>query len=876
MIERETQLAALMGYAAEAGAGHGRLVLVAGEAGVGKSTLVDHLRGALQDAAPVPAVDWLWGACDGLFTPRPLGPMHDLAEQAGGELAELSRAGASRDELFAGLLRRIRTESGPDKLSVYVVEDVHWADEATLDLVQFVGRRLRDAHAMVVLTYREEGLTPGHPLLTVLGELASTGTTRRVTLGPLSPSGVAALADGHGLDSDEVFRLTGGNPFYVNEILEAQAPGIPPSARDAALARTVSLDADARAALDVAALLGMRVDPALLATVAGVQPAVLDSLLASGVLVSEPPAMRFRHEIARRAVQEAIPPHRLAATHRRILDVLLAVEPAAEAADDAALAYHSEGAGDAALVLRFAPRAGDRAAAALAHREAGAQFARALRFADGQAPAERAHIAWRLAREESLVDRWDSAADHGCLALEQFRAAGLRECEGQALVFLSKVMRRLCRGDAVVSYAEEAVALGDGFPGTLLQAMAWSQLAQARMIGADLDDAERLARRAQDLAVALDLPGVRSDAMNTEALVAATRGLDWEPMMREALRIASAAGLEEPAGRAFANLHFKLSEAHRYEETDAVYAEGYAYCEDHDMATFGTCLRNAQGEALMQRGRWDEGLGLCRASLGWRSISPLNRITACLTVGIVLARRGDPAAMGYLDEAIANAVTCGEPLWLRETLPVRAEARWLAGDIDAARRDLLQAVGDGAPADVALDSRISLWLQRIGEQSPYPFVAESEPERLAMTGDWAGAAQAWDRMHRPYEAALALVETEQDDLQREGLRRLDAFGAVASARVARRALRARGVRGLPAGPRTTTAANPAGLTARELDVLRLVSDGLTNDEIAARLFIAGKTVDHHVSSVLGKLGVTSRREAAREADRLGILTQVAS
>ncbi|MGZ4445019.1 MAG: AAA family ATPase, partial [Nocardioidaceae bacterium] len=258
LLERETHLASLADYADEARAGHGRLVLVAGEAGVGKSALVEQLERELPDAR------WLWGACDGLSTPRPLGPLLDLAAEAGGELAELCRAGAAREELFASLLRTV-DQAGT--LTVLVVEDVHWADDATLDLLRLLGRRIRDAAVLLLVTYRDDGLSADHPLRVALGELATKRTTRRLAVSPLSAAAVELLADGTGLEPAALHRLTGGNPFFLHEVLHGTAGELPVSARDAVLARLAGLGAEARGALEVAALIGIRVDPALLAEV---------------------------------------------------------------------------------------------------------------------------------------------------------------------------------------------------------------------------------------------------------------------------------------------------------------------------------------------------------------------------------------------------------------------------------------------------------------------------------------------------------------------------------------------------------------------------------------------------------------------------------
>ena len=167
LLERGASLAALAEYAHEARFGDGRLVLVAGEAGIGKSALVEQLQADLPDAR------WSWGACDGLFTPRPLGPLLDIAGQADGELDELCRAGAAREDLFRALLRQI---SEPGTLNAVVIEDVHWADEATVDLLQFLGRRLRNAPALLIATYRGEDVAAEDPLRAALGR--SPGSSR--------------------------------------------------------------------------------------------------------------------------------------------------------------------------------------------------------------------------------------------------------------------------------------------------------------------------------------------------------------------------------------------------------------------------------------------------------------------------------------------------------------------------------------------------------------------------------------------------------------------------------------------------------------------------------------------------------------------------
>ncbi|MGB9378180.1 MAG: AAA family ATPase, partial [Mycobacteriales bacterium] len=374
VLERGQSLEALAEYAQEAGNRDGRLVLVSGEAGVGKTTLLDEF------AQIAPQARWLRAACDGLSTPRPLGPLVDIAGEVGGELLQQCRDRVARDEIFA-------TAQGefdqPGVLTVVVIEDIHWADESTLDLLRYVGRRLRGAAILLIATYRDEGLAPDDPLRIVLGDLSTLPTSRRVSVAPLSAEAVAELATGTGLDPSELYRLTGGNPFFVSEALCTPEDRIPPSARDAVLARVARLSDDARQAVRTAALIGTSFDPALLTAIAVAEALVLDELLSSGLLVSDDRTLRFRHEITRLAVEQDVPAYRRTSIHARILVALMA----AGCEDESMLAHHAEGADDGDAAFGLAVRAGDRAAELSSHREAIAQYERALRFAGKEQPA---------------------------------------------------------------------------------------------------------------------------------------------------------------------------------------------------------------------------------------------------------------------------------------------------------------------------------------------------------------------------------------------------------------------------------------------------------------------------------------------------------
>src|SRR5258705_1158496 len=246
LLEREPALEALVAALGEAVRGEGRVALVYGEAGIGKTTLVVHFSRA---HAGTPPARILWGACDSLHTPRPLGPVYDIAQQAGPELRDHLDGAVPPRAIFSAVLEELRRQPPV----VVVLEDLHWADAATLDLVKFLGRRIRQVPALLVLTYRDDELGPRHPLRIVLGDLATSRVVRRVPLAPLSAAAVQTLAARPPLDADALHRQTGGNPFFPTQAPARRGARIPPPLRRPGPAPPPPPPPPTRAALGAAA-----------------------------------------------------------------------------------------------------------------------------------------------------------------------------------------------------------------------------------------------------------------------------------------------------------------------------------------------------------------------------------------------------------------------------------------------------------------------------------------------------------------------------------------------------------------------------------------------------------------------------------------------
>ena len=431
LLERSGHLAALgESLTAVMTGSEGRLILVGGEAGVGKTVLLQRFCDEQRHSARI-----LWGACDPLLTPGPLGPLFDIADATGGELQQLVARGARPHEIVGALLRELARRAP----AVLVLEDVHWADEATLDVLRLLGRRIRGVRALIVASYRDDELGGAHPLRIVIGELANERAVGRLALDPLSAPAVAMLAEPLGVDVEDLYRKTNGNPFFVNEVLATGGEQIPNLVRDAVLARAARLSTAAKRLIEAAAIVPKEAELWLLDALAGDAVDGLEECLASGMLVPTAGGAAFRHELARLTIESGLAPNRRAGLHKKAVAAL--ASPPRGALDLAQLAHHADAADDTAAVLRFAPEAAARAASLGAHREAAAQFARALRFADRLPRDERGDLLEMRAFECYLTGQFGEAIEAQEQAVECQRELGNPRKEGDALRSLSRLLR---------------------------------------------------------------------------------------------------------------------------------------------------------------------------------------------------------------------------------------------------------------------------------------------------------------------------------------------------------------------------------------------------------------------------------------------------
>ena len=597
LMERDPHLARLNAAFAASRSGRGQIALVYGDAGIGKTSLVEHFLTDIQSAA----VRSFWGMCEALSTPRPLGPLYDIAHQARSALRAALDAGADRPIVFAALFELL---SQPEPPTILVIEDVHWADEATLDLIAFISRRVQRLSCLLVLTYRENELSVQHPLRRVLGDLPHA-VVSRISLAPLSPVAVAALAQRSGRSAADLYATTGGNPFFVTELLAGDASSLPGNIVDAVLARVARLTPAAYRVLELVAVVPTRAELWLVQAVLAPSPAALDDCTGSGMLLLERDALSFRHELARRAVEGSLPPSRERQLHA---DVLRALASAPQRTIDLArLVHHAEGAEDGQQVLATAPEAARHASALGAHREAARHYRSGLRYAEQLDPEQHAVLLEALSYECYLTGETAAALQERLAALTIWQRLGNREKEGASLRWLSRLSWFLGHSSDAYRYAVAAITLLEQLPPSNELALAYSNRAQIHMLSFQMADTVTWGERALALARALGEIETCAHALNN---IGAARfwasDLRGRLQLEESLQLSLAHNLEEHAGRAYTNLGCSYLMMRDYRHCLSYFADGIAYCVERDLDTWSLYMQSWQARAWLETGDWDQ------------------------------------------------------------------------------------------------------------------------------------------------------------------------------------------------------------------------------------------------------------------------------
>lgn len=855
LVERDAALQTLR-QRLEGARERGHIVLLAGEAGIGKTSV---LRAIAGDCAAV----W-WGACDALQTPQPLTPLLDIAGQQRTRFA--ASLGGPRLSLFEAVLDELRLAAQP---VLVVMEDVHWADEATLDLIKFLGRRVERTHALLAVSYRDDEVPISHPLRRVIGELPASALTR-IQLHRLSPAGVDTLARRALRSPAGLYAATQGNPFFLAELLCHPPDEVPSTVQDLVLARFARLGKSAQSLVRLVAIVPGRMERRLLEAILAPELSDLEACLDAGLLTADDATISFRHELARVAVESALSPPVAQDLHARVLHALLAEGGAAPAAR---LAHHAALAGDEAAVRRHAPAAADEARRRGSHREAARHLRNALKLPGIGHGDERRRWLEAYALDCVNVDCHDEAMAARQELDALYRAHG--DVAGEAgnlsrIALLYVYMMRNTQADAA---SRRAIELLETLPRGPALACAYGIEASLRMLDRECEQAADWSRKS--IALARAFGDRRRLCFSLATLGMALLFIDHDAgrrQLEEALEMAIAEELPVGAANALLNLGSGSGELMRLEAAGQWLNEAIAYAAERELDGITRYASAWLALCEVHSGRWAQAADRASQIAAAAGAAAITRVMALVALGRLRVRRGDPGAPEVLDEALAIA---GPANTLQRIAPVRcarAESAYARGNRAAAAEEAQAAL------PLAVERRhpwfigeLAFWCWRAGVLDSPPADC-AEPFALQIAGQWRAAAAAWQRLGCPYERARSLADGDCA-AQQEALAVFEQLGARPAAEALRKQLHDAGVRGIARGARPSTREHPHGLTTRELQVLQLLCEGKRNAEIARRLCRSVRTVDHHLAAIFGKLGVDSRVEAIQAAQRAGLASQ---
>ena len=851
LLERDAELSALEQAVGAADRGRGSVVLVTGEPGIGKSALVREFTARVGDRASA-----LVGCCDELISPRPLSALRDLADEVSSPLSSALRGGVPPGVLHSLLVRELRTGGRP---TVLVVEDVQWADQATLDALTIVGRRVPELPAVLILTFRPGELGPTHPLLTTVESL-QRATAAHLELSALSRRAVRGLA---GDATARVYQMTGGNPLLVTQILQEEDE-LPPSLSTMVLGRVARLPDASRELLELVSVVPGRVQTAVLDLAEPTWPAAAEPAERSQLISSDADHVWFRQEVSRRAVHSNLPPVARRRLHGRVLTALQQLD-----ADPAELVHQAAGAGADEIAGEHALPAAHQARAVGSNREAYAHLQRAAAFADRLDLRQRARLWEDLADSAYLVGRTDVALEAASSSVNAHFEAGQPHEAARCLSTRAHLHWMLGNGSQARRDARNAARrLGAGAP-EATRAQAWLRLAELSALASRRRESTRWANRA--LHLAHEDAEVRARALITLGTMRLQLDPDDTATMDQALECCRAARLHHHTLLVRTAFGFVNLQWVRPDEALRQVHRGRAEARVHEIDTISRYLDGTSAWLHLRAGRTSEATVLARQvssqGTGPATVADLQARTVMAELSL---RHGSDDVDDVLSELADDVDRTRELQRIQPVLELQVEHALLRGapmPVDRFRQ-VRRIVGSEPLRAGGLAGRF--WAYAALCRMPSDFTGRSSSPHAAMRmHDWRGAADAFGDVGWWYDRAMLLSVEGSMEALREAMTIARDLGAPRLEEHLSRRLQGNG-RPVPRGPARSTRANPAGLTDRQVEVLGLLQAGLTNAEIAARLQLSVRTVEHHLSDAYAKLEVSGRVEAVIRCADLGL------
>ncbi len=861
LIERDGFLALLQTQLKNIGEGEGHCIFVSGEAGIGKTSLVKAFREENNHNCLI-----YQGACDALFTPRPLAPLYDIMWQVNNNLWANSHSMEERSKLFTSFFREVSKKK--EKL-IIVFEDIHWADEATLDFIKFFARRIAQLRCLFMLTYRDDEIHSGHPLKNILGQLPPDSFSR-LKLTPLSKPTVEKMALAKGYNPEDVYSISGGNPFYVNEILASYSPGVPENIKDSILSIYPRQHEKIKQVWDLLSILPTGLDIQYFEKMDPLYVAAVHESLHTTILVLKESAVFFKHELYRRTIEASLSPLARISLNKKMLDLFM--ESYEENRDIERIVHHAKNANEYETVVKYAPLAAREAATVGAHIEASRLYLSAIEYYQGTDKNTLTELYEKYAYECYLTNQIKEAIIYITRSLQLCKEKNDKEKIGSNLRFLSRLWWFDGNGKNAEQCAEEAIEVLEAEPSSSSQAMAYSNMSQMKMITGQFAECISWGEKAIAIAVELNDDETLSHALNNvgavqmRVLSSAQKGA---ALVKQSLDIALKHSYHEHVARAYMNLIINGIAIKDYATAATAMEEGILYCEERDLDSWTNYMLSLKSKLKLETGSWKEAYGIADTLLKKDIHPPSGKMYALDVIIKIKMRRGDEDTLPLLLEAQTKVF---EVMGLQSIILLMItflEYEWITGKLFIEPAILDRTVNMVRQMNTFFDyNEFAFWLYKARKQQLPGELYEGYQSHDTTAA--LKAAMLWERLGCTYEQALCLFEGTDED-KRKAITIVHELGANAVSEKMKLEMRSAGIKSIPRGIRKTTLSNPAFLTPRELDILELLKQGLQNKEIASRLFISVKTVDHHISSIFFKLDVKSRTNAVTEAVRQEIL-----
>jgi ATP/maltotriose-dependent transcriptional regulator MalT len=701
-----------------------------------------------------------------------------------------------------------------------------------------------------------------HPLHFLLGDFPSH-LSIRIPVPRLSENAVQLLAQRAGRRPEDLYTATGGNPFFVSEVIAAEAEGIPTSVRDAVLTRVARLSPAAKSIVELVSLMPGTADIWLLEEILHPDPDALDECIERGILHSKADALAFRHELARQSVEDSLPVGKSRDLHAKILAILLHSER--NPVPLARLVHHAVRAGDEQATLQSAPAAAWHASNLGAHREAASLYKTSLSIARHLSIEAQAELFEDLSFENYLIDNLDEALRAREQAILIWERLERYERAGDCNRWLSRLYWSLGNRKEAERYADRAIEILLKRPPGSELAMAFSNKSQLHMLAWEEEPALKWGNRAIELAEKLGTVEIFVHALTNVGSAESLQDPEGgHGKIEHALKIAREKEMHDHVGRCYANLASNCVRSRQYAQGQRWLEEGLEYTTARDLDFYSVYLLGWQAQMYFDTGRWQEAEEQALEAIRLSQRLSTTSLPSLFALGYLKVRQGDSGAGELFERARSLVLSTGELQRIGPLAAARAEAAWWQGDRVRAEAEVSPAYELALSRnDPWIFGQLAYWMWRIGKMD-IPMERLAPPYALMIQGEWQQAAREWERIGCPFEQALALAEGDEP-AQVRALTIFEQLGARPAVDRLRKQLRAQGITNLPRISSPSKPEDLNALTPREVEVLRLVAEGLSNPAIAERLTISVGTVKAHTASIYSKLGTNNRVQALSRA-----------